>query len=160
MQGDNNEFYLTHNYNGEKLRAGSIFLDYRNSPDFTDRHTIIYGHDLRNGSMFGQLDLFADLTFATAHQTFQLEMGQEILTLQLYSAYETTTDFYYIQTNFTDQTFEQFLQDIKQKSSIDLDTSMQKNDQLVTLSTCTSSVDEKQRFVVHAKIIERIEQNK
>mgnify|MGYP006379642681 FL=1 len=53
MQAENNEFYLTHSYEGKKLRAGSIFLDYRNDPFLNDRHFIIYGHDLRNGSMFG-----------------------------------------------------------------------------------------------------------
>lgn len=155
MQTTNNEFYLSHDYKGEKARTGSIFLDYRNNPQFTDRHSIIYGHVLRNGSMFGQLAQYANGDFAKEHKEITIELENETLYLQVFAAYETTTDFYYIETRFTDATMEQFITTIQNKSLISMDTTVTYEDQIVTLSTCTKSTDEKERFVVHAKIVER-----
>lgn len=54
-QGEDNEYYLHHAYNREESFAGSIFLDYRNTADFQDQNTILYGHNMLNGSMFGSL---------------------------------------------------------------------------------------------------------
>lgn len=156
MQAKNNEFYLTHNYKGEKARTGSIFVDYRNNPEFTDRHTIIYGHVLRNGSMFGQLAAYANQDFALQHEEITINLKNETLRLQVFAAYETTTDFYYIETNFTEKSFTQFLNTIQEKSEISMK-NVAEEDQIVTLSTCTTSTDDKERFVVHAKIVERIE---
>ena len=155
MQATNNEFYLTRNYKGEKLRAGSIFLDYRNDPSLSDRHSIIYGHDLRNGSMFGQLHQYEELSFANANRQFMIELGNERLTLEVFSAYQTTTDFYYIETEFTNESYEQFIETIKNKSVITYDGNLNVNDQIITLSTCVSDNQSDERFVVHAKVVER-----
>lgn len=54
-QGDDNEFYLHHTYKKESIFAGSIFVDCKNSRDFSDQNTIVYGHNMKNGSMFGTL---------------------------------------------------------------------------------------------------------
>ena len=155
MQTTDNAYYLSHNYKGEKARTGSIFLDYRNNPQFTDRHAIIYGHVLRNGSMFGQLAQYANNEFAKAHKQITIELENEVLYLEVFAAYETTTDFYYIETKFADETFKQFISTIQNKSLISMDTAISIDDQIVTLSTCTKSTDEKERFVVHTKIVER-----
>ena len=57
VQGSDNDFYLNHDFNKNYLPAGSIFLDYRN--DFeTDYNTVIYGHHMRNSTMFGQMETF------------------------------------------------------------------------------------------------------
>ncbi|MER2113957.1 MAG: hypothetical protein ABS960_14790, partial [Solibacillus isronensis] len=69
LQRDNNEFYLAHNYLDEKSRGGSIFADFRNDV-MEDRHTIFYGHVLRNGTMFGDLPKFSDQAYAEAHPFF------------------------------------------------------------------------------------------
>lgn len=155
MQSSNNEFYLSHDYKGNRLRSGSIFIDYRNTPDFTDRHTILYGHDMRNESMFGQLSNYADETFADLHPYIELIVGNEKLVLQVVYAYNTTTDFYYIETQFTDETYHDFLSQIKQKTLIHENIALNTTDQLVTLSTCESDASNEKRFVVHAKLIER-----
>lgn len=62
VQGDDNEFYLHHTFSGEKSIAGSIFMDYRNTSDFFDEKVIIYGHNMKDGSMFAKLK---DLTMET-----------------------------------------------------------------------------------------------
>ncbi|MEG0470950.1 MAG: class B sortase [Solibacillus sp.] len=152
MQTDNNEFYLMHNYLDEKSRGGSIFVDYRNEP-MKDRHTIFYGHVLRNGTMFGELSKFAEQQYADEHPVFIYETASEKYELQVFAAYETTTDFYYIETQFSDVTFEQFLTEIQQRSEIMMPVDVSVNDRIITFSTCTTSANDKERFVVHAKIV-------
>jgi sortase B len=155
LQANNNNFYLTHNYLREKSRGGSIFVDYRNKI-MDDRHTIFYGHVLRNGTMFGELAKFADQQYANEHPVFYFETNDRKYQLEVFAAYETTTDFYYIETEFTDETYEQFLQEIQFRSVIHMPVNVTTKDKIVTFSTCTTTQDETERFVVHAKVIEQI----
>ncbi|AWE06478.1 SrtB family sortase [Lysinibacillus sp. 2017] len=152
LQTDNNEFYLKHNYLNQSSRGGSIFVDYRNDALY-DRHTIFYGHVLRNGSMFGELAKFSDQQYATEHPVFIYETNDKTYTLEVFAAYETTTDFYYLETDFTDDTFGQFLTTIQSQSVIEMPVEVSEQDQIVTFSTCTTSADDIERFVVHAKVI-------
>lgn len=153
LQRDNNEFYLAHNYLDEKSRGGSIFADFRNDV-MEDRHTIFYGHVLRNGTMFGDLPKFSEQAYAEAHPVFYYETNDKRYALHVFAAYETTTDFYYIETQFTDYTYTQFLEEIQQRSDIKLPVHLTATDKIVTLSTCTTSQNDKERFVVHAKVVE------
>lgn len=154
MQTTNNTYYLTHNYMGEESRGGAIFADYRIKP-MQDRHTILYGHVLRNETMFGSLAKFADLQYAKEHRYFTYETIEETYTLEVFAAYATTTDVYYIETTFTDETYASFLEEIASRSVIDLDVEVDIDDRIVTLSTCTTSLNDTERFVVHAKLIKR-----
>ena len=56
VQGKDNSYYLHHMFDGKENKNGSIFIDYHNQPEFTDSNTIVYGHNMKNGSMFGTLD--------------------------------------------------------------------------------------------------------
>lgn len=60
VQGKDNAYYLHHLFSGESNINGSIFVDCHNQPDFTDQNTIVYGHNMKNGSMFGTLDKYQD----------------------------------------------------------------------------------------------------
>ncbi|WP_042471299.1 class B sortase [Bacillus ndiopicus] len=151
LQTNNNEFYLHHNYAGEKSRAGSVFMDYRN--DSNARHTIFYGHVMRNGTMFGELAKFAEQHYAETHPYFIYETPNATYRLEVFAAYETTTDFYYIETDFTEDTYVAFLQTIQQKSVIRMPVNVTEDDKIVTFSTCTTSPNDNERFVVHAKIV-------
>lgn len=155
LQAEDNDFYLRHNHLDEESRGGSIFMDYRNDPE-PGRHTIFYGHVLRNGTMFGDLSRFAEQPYAEAHPAFLYETPDKRYELQVFAAYETTTDFYYIETDFTDESYAAFLQDIKGRSEIDMPVAVGVEDRIATFSTCTTSVDDEERFVVHAKVVERL----
>ena len=74
LQGPNNQYYLYRAYNKQYLGAGSIFLESLNSPDFTDSHTIIFGHNMHNGSMFGQLDKFFDEEYRNDHSHVYIKL--------------------------------------------------------------------------------------
>lgn len=154
LQAGDNDFYLVHNYLDERSRGGSIFADYRNDV-FNDRHTIFYGHVLRNGTMFGDLAKFSEQSYADNHPIFRYETKDKSYILQVFAAYETTTAFYYIETDFTEESFTQFLAEIQSRSEIEMPIDVTANDRIVTFSTCTTSPNETERFVVHAKIVEQ-----
>lgn len=155
LQAEDNEFYLHHNYLDEENRAGSIFMDFRNSFKELDRHTILYGHVMRNGSMFGGLANFSEQSYAEEHAVIPFETLYKSYDLYVFSSYETTTDFYYIETNFTDESYSEFLKDIKSRSNISMPIKVDHTDSIVTLSTCTISPRDNERFVVHAKVVEK-----
>ena len=62
VQGEDNEYYLYHTFQKENNKAGSIFLDYRNHDDFTDRRVILYGHNMKDGSMFSNLKQYQEVS--------------------------------------------------------------------------------------------------
>ncbi len=76
MQGDDNLEYLNKDPAGNYSLSGSIFLDSRNSPDFTDPYSVIYGHHMQYGRMFGALDSFLDEGYLTEHSTGRLMVGK------------------------------------------------------------------------------------
>ena len=151
LQTDNNSFYLSHNYLDEESRGGSIFIDFRNEI-LNDRHTIFYGHVLRNGTMFGELAKFSNQQYANEHPFFTYETNDAMYLFEVFAAYETTTDVYYLETQFTDETFGQFLSEIQSRSMITMPVDVTVKDHIVTLSTCTTSANDTERFVVHAKV--------
>ncbi|MGR5960848.1 class B sortase [Bacillus cereus] len=153
-----NEYYLFRNYKGEDMRAGSIFMDHRNDVKSRNRNTILYGHRMKDGSMFGSLKkdvgrrLFSCpiVNYITIHYL-------KDTTLKFFSVYTTTTDFYYIETDFeNDAAYTSFLKEIQEKSLYKTDTELTANDEVVTLSTCDYALDpEAGRLVVHAKLVKK-----
>ena len=77
MQGGNNLTFLNRNPYGEFSLSGSIFLDSRNSPDFSDEYSIIYGHHMAYGKLFGALDAFLDETYTSSHRSRTLLIGRD-----------------------------------------------------------------------------------
>ena len=72
VQGEDNEYYLYHTFQKENNKAGSIFLDYRNHDDFTDRRVILYGHNMKDGSMFHVLRNYQDIDFFQEHTDMEV----------------------------------------------------------------------------------------
>lgn len=155
LQSTNNEYYLQHNYKNEQARAGSIFKDYRNTNEFLDKNTIIYGHNMKDGSMFADLRKYLDKEFLAKHPTFSYESALQNYQVEIFAVYETTTDFYYIETEFPNKLdFDQYLQKIKQQSLYQLNVEVTENDRIITLSTCDTAKDyEKGRMVIQGKLI-------
>jgi len=154
VKAKDNEFYLTRNFYKEKDKAGSIFMDFRNSTDQLDKNTIIYGHNMKDQSMFGSLQDYKTTSFLEEHSVISLDFVDEHYEWEVFSVY-SVTDTEWMETSFTsDQEFEIFLQSIRRKSIIDLQTDVTVNDQILTLSTCTN-VEEDERMIVHAKLISK-----
>ncbi len=157
LHADNNEFYLNHNYKDRESRAGSVFMDYRNDALDISRNTILYGHAMKDGTMFGSLKNYLNQDYANAHRTIYLDTLYEGYDIEVFAAYETTIDFYYIETEFkTDEEFIQFIGEVQKRSTIDMNVDVGPDDKIITLSTCKDSViSDDHRFVVQGKLVKR-----
>ncbi|MBC1550864.1 class B sortase [Listeria sp. FSL L7-1434] len=155
LQSTDNDYYLHHNYKNEKARAGSIFKDYRNTNEFLDKNTIIYGHNMKDGSMFADLRKYLDKDFFEEHPTFSYESGLANFEVEIFAVYETTTDFYYIETDFPEANdFNNYLQKVKQQSMYKSNVEVSGKDRIITLSTCDTEKDyEKGRMVIQGKLV-------
>ena len=92
VQGEDNAYFLNRNYKGEYATAGSLFLDYRNSKDFSDVFSIIYGHRMGNGEMFSDIHRFKDGDFLAAHKTGQLKLRGSDYDFEILSYAEVKSD--------------------------------------------------------------------
>lgn len=151
VQNDNNEYYLNHNFYQEEDKVGAIFMDYRNKNIDTDDHTIIYGHYMKDESMFRTLENVLEDDFENKHITYEVE-GIEY-EWEIFSAYVTEeTDWMQIDFNSTRE-FKDFKTDLIHNSEKDFNQQLD-DEKILTLATCTTiNIDE--RTVVHAKLIEK-----
>jgi len=155
VQGDDNEYYLRRGYDRKKTRSGAIFLDYRCTigPEPLKGHLILYGHNMKKGTMFHNLMKYKDEQFFRENRIFRFDTLYADHEWEIFSAYVTDTSFYYIDTTFRDDAeWLSFLQTIQSKSLFPTDTVLTAGDVVLTLSTCTYEFDDA-RFAVHARLI-------
>jgi len=151
--GDN-EFYLTHNFNRDESKEGAIFLDFRcELEDFTEtRNIILYGHRMKDGSMFKSLTNYQKKDFYYENPIISFDTIYEEHKWEVFTVFETYTNFYYIDTDFpTDEKWIKFLEKCHSLSTYKTDISFYPTDIIVTLSTCTIKKDK--RLVVMARLI-------
>ena len=92
VQTGNNSDYLRKDLHGEYSVAGTVFLDCRNGPDFTDDKTIMYGHNLQNGGMFGDLENYLDKAFLEGHKQIEIFIEKECLIYEVFACFEAEPD--------------------------------------------------------------------
>ena len=154
VQGNDNEYYLKHNYNKEKNIAGWIFADYHNKFDGSDKNIVIYGHNTKDGSMFGTLINVLDKKWQENKDNHQILLITEnnVLNYQVFSTYSIKPEDYYINTFFSsDNEFKEYIKVIKSRSIYNYDIEVFENDQVLTLSSCIG--DGRKRVVLHAKLV-------
>lgn len=153
LQTSNNDYYLSHDLNKKKNVNGSIFMDYRNHINFPEKHWILYGHNMKNKSMFMSLLNYESKWYFDHHNIIEFDTLYKNEKWQVFSAYTTTIKDDYIQTNFkTSKDFENYINEIQKKSLYHTNVKVSVSDRILTLSTC-SGRGEKYRFVVQAKLI-------
>ncbi len=154
MQSDNNTDYLNRNYHGEKSIAGSIFMDYRNDITMRENNLILYGHRVKDGSMFQHLTKYLDEDFFKSHRKFTVETLYDSYEAEIFAVYNTMIDFNYIETDFSSaEEFGSLIEGIQSRSIYDTDVEIGATDQIITLSTCEYTLDaDDSRLVVHAKL--------
>src|SRR5690625_228967 len=158
LQAEDNVKYLNRNFYHEESRAGSIFLDYRNDIQLDDeRNIVVYGHRMKDGSMFQHITKFLDEDFFKEHRTIEFDTLYEHYEAEIFAVYNTLTTFDYIQTYFEDDhDYENLLTEIKDYSKFDAGVEVTADDKIITLSTCDYVLDQDQgRLVLHAKLIEK-----
>ena len=150
VQANNNSYYLTHNFDKKYNVAGWIFADYKNKLDGTDRNIVVYGHNMRNNSMFGSLkDVITEEWYNNEENkyiTFVTENDYQ--TYKVFSVYQIKTEDYYIQTEFKSNEFTEFIDTITKRSKKDFGINVSKEDTILTLSTCSNN--NKYRVVLHS----------
>ena len=152
VKADNNNFYLNHSFDKSQNSAGWIFADYRNKFDNTDKNIIIYGHNMRDGSMFGSLKNILNSNWYENEENTNITLytENEKCIYKVFSIYKIESEDYYIKTEFSnDNEFEQFVNTIKNRSIKKFDIDVSKEDNILTLSTCANN--NRYRIVLHAK---------
>ena len=151
VRGDDNKFYLTHNFKKEYNVAGWIFADYRTRIDGSDKNITVYGHNMRDGSMFGTLkDVLTPDWYnnkGNLNITFVTEKGE--FTYEVFSVYKIEKEDYLATNIFnSDAEYEKFLKTLKERSEVDFKKNITKDSKILTLSTCAKN--NKYRVVLHA----------
>ena len=150
LKSNDNNFYLTRDYNKKHNQSGSIFMDYRNN-DFKDKNTVIYGHSMLDGTMFGSLrEMFKKGYFDTKNNNYIkiYDLNSKEITYQIFSYYIIDTENYYITTTFTtEEQYKIFIDRITKRSYKNFNIKIDTTDQILTLSTCSSN---NKRKVLHA----------
>lgn len=152
LRATNNSFYLNHSFDKSKNSAEWIFADYRNKFDGTDKNIIIYGHNMRDDSMFGSLKniLNSDWYDNEENTNITLYTENEKSIYKVFSIYKIESEDYYIKTEFSnDNEFEKFIETLKKRSIKNFNIDISKEDSILTLSTCANN--NKYRVVLHAK---------
>ncbi len=151
VQAKDNDFYLRRNIHGERATAGTIFMDYRSNARADSEHIILYGHHMRNGSMFKDLVKYKEEDFFLNQTNIRFNTLYEEIEWEVFSVYVADADFNYRQTEFfSGEKYLEFLEKLQNKSIYNKVIELTENDQLLTLSTCTYEYDDA-RFVVHAR---------
>ena len=154
VQGADNVRYLTTTFNGRQNRQGSIFMDAHNCPNFSHRHTLIYGHNMANNSKFGLLGRYAQQSFFERHRYFHILTETGLRRYEVISAYTADVDSLTYQRSFPNEgDFEAFLDFILSQSQVNSGVELSANEQIVTLSTCTPTSSIQYRFVVHGRLV-------
>ena len=157
LQGDNDDQYLYHLLTGEYNSSGSIFLDADVQADFSGQNSPIYGHNMKNDTMFADVVHYKKQEFFDAHPTVLLMTPEKNYTVHLFSGYVTDSWGSAWDTAFTETGFAQWLDEIQRKSYFTSDVLPHVSDRIVTLSTCSYETGDS-RFVVHGVLEEYTDQ--
>ena len=153
VQTIDNNFYLNHSFDKTKNSGGWLFMDYRNDKNNYGKNTIIYGHNMKNQTMFGTLKKLLSREWYKTEDNRIIKMSSENYNTlwQIYSVYTLDTTNDYIQTEFaSDDEYQKFIDLVKGRSIANFNTNVTTSDKTLTLSTCHGSA---KKLVVHAKLI-------
>lgn len=154
VQGRDNEEYLKRTFEANTNKLGTLFVDVNNPGDFSGRNTFIYGHNMKNRSMFAQLLKYKDDSFYKEHPYFYIYTPDgKVRTYEIFSAgvVKDTSDSY-IMDYADDAAFQTYIDYIKQQSAYPTSAEVTTASKIVSLSTCTNVRDD-ERFLVHGVMI-------
>lgn len=160
LQSETDNYYLEHNLDGSSGYPGCIYTNPCNQKDFSDYHTVLYGHNMKNGSMFGCLHSFEEQEFFDENREIVVYTEEKRLTYEIYAAVKFTDVYipaYYDVTTADGR--DAFLAALKEESKnsevshIDERMEIQPEDKLITLSTCVNG-ERTKRWLIVGKLVE------
>ena len=154
------DFYLSHDFKGSDSVEGALFVDAKNSLMHQDHNTVIYGHNMKNGHMFGTLDLYKNADYFQAHKKIHFDTIYEtgiyeaVAVVKTRILQEEEPGFRYYQFfEYDDQQSFQTCQDfVKANQLFDAGSSLQYGDQILMLSTCEYSQENGRLVLVARKV--------
>lgn len=153
MQAKDNDYYLHRTFEKTYNFAGCIFLDHLSKKTFTDRNSLVYGHNMKNGSMFGTLKKFKNEGVYESSPYFWIYTPDKIFQYEIFACQEVLNESKTYQLTFKDdKDFLDYVKAAKDNSYVKNNVEVSKDDKIVTLSTCTGN--DATRFVVQGKLIE------
>lgn len=152
VQGESNQTYLHKGLDGAYLRSGSIFADYRNQGPTVDRNFIVYGHSMKNGSMFGMLLQYKKQSYYDEHPVWYYLTPDQNYRVELFAGRVVKTDHIVYQTQPNNEAFSEYVQDSVAASTFESDVTVTDDDAVITLSTCSYEFDQA-RYVVMGKLV-------
>ena len=156
-QTDNNEYYLNHLYDGTYNKVGCLFADYENRADFSDRNTIVYGHNMRDGSMFALLNRYDEQSYFDTHRQMYLVTPKGGYVMEIFTAFAAKPEESGSKTSpwqlswKDDGAYTTWLTAMKERSAVESDVTVTCSDKVLTLSTCTPGGTG--RFLVMGKLV-------
>lgn len=154
VEHNDNDYYLNHDFYNRKTDIGWIFADYRDNFETFNNNTIIYGHNLINRTMFGQVPFLLRKSWFNNPNSHYIKLSTKNTNSiwQIFSVYkiQPTTDYLQVRFNSTD-TYQDFLNMLKNRSEHQFDIPVSYTDKIITLSTCDDTGTK--RVAVHAKLI-------
>jgi len=154
MQYSDNDYFLERLPDGTQHRNGSIYLDYRNNSDFSDKSILIYGHETREGVMFGVLKNYRDQDFYEANPIINLHSPEKDFKIILFAGHVAHSIRDHPPLQFqSDEEFLAYIEHIKRNSVFRSDVEVSANDRIVSLVTCTYDFDDA-RLIIVGKILD------
>ncbi len=140
LQAEDNKYYLNHTWNNDRSSVGSIFMECLINPNMQSFNTIVYGHKMRNGSMFGSLINYEDAEYWKEHPSIYVVMDDGVYRYDIFAVHEVGTRqiVYRININ-SEKRRNEFIQFCVENSVIDTGIVPTATDKILTLSTCTGS---------------------
>lgn len=153
VQGNDNDYYLKHLFDGKRNSAGCLFVDCNNEPGFMDHNIVIYGHHMKDKSMFSALTEYKMQAFYEKHPQMILLTPEGNYTIELFAGYVTNIKSDSWKLWFASNTeFEVWIRETRSKSTFQSEVEASTSDRFVTLSTCSYEFDNA-RYVVVGKLV-------
>lgn len=159
VQGEDNTYYLSHTFEGEESLYGSIFLDCENNSNFRDSHSVMYGHNMQDGTMFAFLNQYEQPEVMQKHPYIYVYTSDRAFIYRIFSVYQATLGdvSYEIGLPLGSLQYQRQLKQLVSLSEYETNTPVDAKQPFLTLFTCNGQLSDSERTAVHAILEEEFE---
>lgn len=166
VQGSDNEYYLTHNFEKEEEERGAIYMEADCSLSPLDFNTVLYGHNWLDKTMFSELVKYNDIEYYKEHPIINFDTVYDDMQWKIFAVFITNADenedngyiFNYIYPHLDGDNFDGYISELNKRTLYKTDVDLKSSDKILTLSTCSRAMDTKHyradaRIVVVARLV-------